>query len=252
VFRVATYNILATAYIRARFYAQCDPAHLRARWRVPALVRHCGTLDADLLGLQEVERDVCAALDDALSQQGYAGSYAPKGGGKPDGCATFYRRAVFTLQRAECLAYADGSDHIAQLTLLDYAGRAIGLANTHLKWAPPGETQDLDQIRELLGALSLPAWASADWIICGDFNAKPDSPVLAALQAAGYRPSHSGDTQGYTANPNGAAKTIDYLCHGAGLRSSALPLPRIDDLTPLPSAQHPSDHLAVIADFRPA
>ena len=252
MFRVATYNVLATAYIRARFYAHCDPAHLAAGWRVPALARHCAALDADLIGLQEVEREVYAALDDALSPFGYAGSYAPKGGSKPDGCATFWRRALFTLRRSECVAYADGSDHVALLTLFEQAGRAIGLANTHLKWAPPGETHDLDQIRELLGALSSPDWAGADWIICGDFNAKPESPVLAALEAAGYRPSHAGEGQGYTANPNGAAKTIDYLCHRAGLRSSALPLLRIDDRTPLPSAEQPSDHLAVIADFMPA
>ena len=252
MFRVATYNVLATAYIRARFYAHCDPAHLAPGWRVPALVQHCAALDADLIGLQEVERDVCAALEAALSPRGYAGSYAPKGGGKPDGCATFWRRAVFSLRRSECLAYADGSDHIAQLILLEHAGRPIGLANTHLKWAPPGETNDLEQIRELLGALSSPRWAGADWIICGDFNAKPDSPVLAALEAAGYRPSHAGERQGFTANPNCAAKTIDYLCHRAGLRSSPVPLPRIDDRTPLPSVEQPSDHLAVIADFAPA
>jgi endonuclease/exonuclease/phosphatase family metal-dependent hydrolase len=136
--------------------------------------------------------------------------------------------------------------------LLEHAGRTIGLANTHLKWAPPGETHDLDQIRELLGALSSPDRAGADWIICGDFNAKPDSAVLAALETAGYRASHSSEAQGYTCNPNGVAKTIDYLCHPAALRSSPLPLSRIDDLTPLPSAEQPSDHLAVVADFAPA
>ena len=135
------------------------------------------------------------------------------------------------------------------MTLLDHAGRAIGLANTHLKWAPPGLAHDLEQIRELIDTLSSPDWTGADWIICGDFNAKPDSPVLTALKAAGYRPSHNGEVQGHTCNPNGVAKTIDYLCHTAALNSSPLPLPPIDDLTPLPSAEQPSDHLAVLADF---
>ncbi len=248
MFRVASYNVLATAYIRPRFYPHCDPAHLAPGWRVQALTRHIGAFEADLIGLQEVERDVYAALEAALAPQGYAGRYAAKGSGKPDGCATFWRSAVFALRRSERLAYADGSDHIAQLTSLEHAGRVIGLANTHLKWAPPGETHDLDQIRELLGALALPRWAGTDWIICGDFNAKPESLVLAALDAAGYRPSHLGEGQGFTANPNGAAKTIDYLCHRASLRSLACPLPQIDDRTPLPSSEQPSDHLAVVAD----
>ena len=202
--------------------------------------------------IQEVEREIYAALEATLLPLGYAGRYAPKGGRKPDGCATFWRRAVFTLRRSERLAYADDSDHIAQLTSFEHADRIIGLANTHLKWTPPGATHDLDQMQELLGLLASPRWAGANWIICGDFNAKPDSPVLSALADAGYRPSHLGAAQGFTANPNGAAKTIDYLCHRAGLRSSPHPLPPIGDRTPLPAATQPSDHLAVAADFTPA
>jgi len=252
MFRVATYNVLATGYIRPRFYSRCDPAHLAAGWRVPALVRHCVALDADLIGLQEVDREIYGALDEALPPLGYAGDYAPKGGGKPDGCASFYRRAMFAPRRVERLEYADGTGHIALLTLLEHAGRGFGLANTHLKWAPPGLTHDLDQIGELIGALASTDRAGADWIICGDFNAKPDSAVLAALAAAGYRPSHCGTARGFTCNPNGAAKTIDFLCHTTALQSAPVPLPVIEDLTPLPSGEQPSDHLAVIADFGPA
>lgn len=252
MFRVATYNVLATGYIRPRLYPHCDPAHLDGRWRLSALVRHCMALDADLLGLQEVDRETCAALDEALAPLGYVGSYAAKGGNRPDGCASFHRRAVLSLGQAERLEYADGSDHVALLTLFEHEGRSLGLANTHLKWAPPGTTHDLDQIRELLDALSSPARAGAEWIICGDLNAKPDSPVLAALAAVGYGTSHSGAVQRPTCNPNGAAKTVDYLCHRPGLRSVPLPLPAIDDRTPLPSATQPSDHLAVIAEFERA
>src|SRR5262249_45986520 len=54
-FRAATYNVLATAYIKPEWYAGVPPELLKPSWRVPALVRQVESLDADLLCLQEVE-----------------------------------------------------------------------------------------------------------------------------------------------------------------------------------------------------
>jgi mRNA deadenylase 3'-5' endonuclease subunit Ccr4 len=244
VFRVATYNTLATAYIRPRFYQHCEAHVLDPAWRVPALARHVAALDVDLIGLQEVDAAIYTALTAALVPLGYAGHYLRKPGRKPDGCATFHRTAVFTLREVEQLRYADGSGHVALLVTLEHAGGVVGLANTHLKWAPPGEAHDLVEARELLAALA--ARPAVVWIACGDFNAKPDSAVIGAFAAAGYRTTHAS---GFTCNPNAAAKTIDYLCHTAALRSAPRPLPPIVDLTPLPSREQPSDHLAVVADF---
>jgi mRNA deadenylase 3'-5' endonuclease subunit Ccr4 len=247
MFRAASYNVLATAYIRPRLYPRCEPAVLDPAWRVPAVARHVAVLDADLIGLQEVDAPIYAALEATLAPLGYAGHYARKVGRKPDGCATFYRQATFGPHKVEPFAYADGSGHVALLVSLEHSGGIIGLANTHLKWAPPGEVYDLMQAQELLAALA--ARRDVAWIVCGDFNAKPDSAVIAACAAAGYRASHVAIQPGFTCNPNGAAKTIDYLCHTATLRSSPRPLPPIGDLTPLPSREQPSDHLAVVADF---
>lgn len=249
MFRVASYNVLATAYIKPRFYSHCDPAHLRPDWRIPALVEHVAALDADLIGLQEVDAAIYAALEAGLSPRGYAGHRAFKTERKPDGCATFHRRAVFDAGQVERVAYGDGSGHLALLMTLRHAGGTLGLANTHLKWAPPGTTHDLDQMRELLAALAMPERRAATWIVCGDFNARPDSPVLGALADAGYRASHADVIDAFTCNPNGAAKTIDYLCHTTVLRAAPRPSPPIDDRTPLPSIAQPSDHLAVVADF---
>jgi mRNA deadenylase 3'-5' endonuclease subunit Ccr4 len=244
VFRVATYNALATAYIRPRFYQHCEPEVLDPAWRVPALARHVAALDVDLIGLQEVDAAIYAALTATLAPLGYAGHYARKAGRKPDGCATFHRRTVFTLREVEQLRYADGSGHVALLVTLEHPGGVLGLANTHLKWAAPGETHDLVEAQELLTVLD--ARSAVTWIVGGDFNAKPDSAVIAAFAAGGYRTTHAG---GFTCNPNAAAKTIDYLCHPAALRAQPHALPPIDDRTPLPSREQPSDHLAVVASF---
>src|SRR4051794_3573434 len=105
-FTVATYNVLATAYLDRGTY-QSPPELLRPERRVPALARHVESLGADLLCLQEVEADVFAALASRLSPAGYPGHYEPKGRGKPDGCATFFRQSAFSPRHSHRLEYAD-------------------------------------------------------------------------------------------------------------------------------------------------
>src|SRR5438309_1647218 len=95
-FTLATWNILATAYIRREFYPRTPPEILNPVWRVPELVRHAAALDVDILCLQEVETTVFTALQSALQQKGYRGTHALKGANRPDGCATFFRRFILT------------------------------------------------------------------------------------------------------------------------------------------------------------
>jgi mRNA deadenylase 3'-5' endonuclease subunit Ccr4 len=53
--KVATYNVLATAYIEPTRYPLTPPEWLDATTRLPALTAHLIRLDADILCLQEVE-----------------------------------------------------------------------------------------------------------------------------------------------------------------------------------------------------
>src|SRR5438874_2591158 len=119
-FTLATWNILATSYIRPEFYPNTPRHILDTAWRRPALVRHAVALGVDILCLQEVERDVFAALQTGLAGSGYAGTHALKGRNRPDGCASFFRNDCFTLVSSQRMAFADGdgraaSGHIAQL-----------------------------------------------------------------------------------------------------------------------------------------
>src|SRR5689334_15445529 len=107
-FKAVTYNVLATAYIRPAWYAGVAPALLRPERRVPAVVRHIDSLGADLLCLQEVEKETLAALEGRLGPLGYTGHYEKKGGGKPDGCAVLFREGVFALRERQRLDYRDG------------------------------------------------------------------------------------------------------------------------------------------------
>jgi mRNA deadenylase 3'-5' endonuclease subunit Ccr4 len=256
-FTVASYNVLATAYIRRRYYPRTPAALLDPGQRIPALAERIEGLGADLLCLQEVDEATFAALAPRLAALGYEGHRAEKGGNRPDGCASFLKTSRFVLRDVRRLAYADAdagaapSGHVALLVVAEHEGRRLGLANTHLKWdAPetaPARQWGLRQVRELSAALAAQAPPCEASILCGDLNATPDSAVLAALREAGFADPH--DAAAFTCNSNGVAKKIDYVLHTRGLIASPMPLPPIDDLTPLPSTTQPSDHLALLARF---
>jgi mRNA deadenylase 3'-5' endonuclease subunit Ccr4 len=259
-FRAVTYNVLADAYINPRWYVGVAPELLRPEWRLPALVRHVEALDADLLCLQEVEADTFAALDDRLGPLGYEGRHEMKGGHRPDGCAVFFRRGLFTLRDVQRLEYHDGergveghSGHIALLLGLEHEGRLLGVADTHLRWDRPGTPRTaqigLRQIMELLEACGSFTPACQGWLVCGDFNATPDGEVVAALRQAGFEFAHPNRRYVRSCVANGKARLIDYLFHTEALRSNPVDPPLIEDRTRLPSDEQPSDHLPLVAEI---
>jgi CCR4-NOT transcription complex subunit 6 len=256
-FTFTTWNILANAYIRTEYYPNTPPEILNNDYRRPAIVKRACQLDADILCLQEVERDAFTALETALVPLGYAGHLAMKGAPKPDGCATFYRSALFRLLDAQRILYADGGDapnsgHVAQLLTLDFAGRRLDLINTHLKWDPPATPRDLQwgyrQASQALSALPLPTPAGVQ-ILCGDFNVTADSAVVRLLISAGFAATHPPAPGSYSCNSSREPKLIDYIFFRGPLQAEAVALPRINGATPLPSATEPSDHLPLLAHF---
>lgn len=258
-FSVASYNILANAYIRPVHYRRTPAMVLNPGWRISALVRHISSLATDILCFQEVETHTFAALRRHLGSLGYAAHYARKLGGRPDGCATFYRQDVFEALDVRVIAYADGggtaadSGDVALVVWLRNAGRIVGIANTHLAWeppeTPPGAQRGIQEIRQLLTECESMADSCQGWILCGDLNVTPDSEVVAVLEGAGFHYAHHGLAEIYTCNVNAQAKMIDYLFHSSTLRSEPHAVLRISDQTPLPSTEQPSDHLPIVARF---
>jgi mRNA deadenylase 3'-5' endonuclease subunit Ccr4 len=102
-------------------------------------MRHIVALGTDVVCLQEVEDENCAVVQQALQPLGYTGHFAKKGGGKPDGCATFVRQSTLTWGTVHHLMYSDGagierdSGHLALVVVCAYKGRLLGLVNTHLQ-----------------------------------------------------------------------------------------------------------------------
>ncbi|MBY0524152.1 MAG: endonuclease/exonuclease/phosphatase family protein [Gemmataceae bacterium] len=258
-FTVASYNILADGYINAAWYPGIDPQFLDPAHRHPALLARIAQLAADVVCLQEIESDVYWLLAEHLASRGYEGKYAGKGAGKADGCATFARVAAVPFRTVRILHYADGSGtqphsgNVALVTAVEQAGRQVAIANTHLKWDPPGtppaKQLGLRQMRELLDARAGLAPGCASWIICGDLNVTAQSSVVQALQTADLADAYGGRPELASCVANGKAKRIDYLFHTADLRARPMDVPAIHDQTLLPSRKEPSDHLPITAEF---
>jgi endonuclease/exonuclease/phosphatase family metal-dependent hydrolase len=259
-FTAATYNVLATAYINPQWYAGVPPELLDPGRRIPALVRHVESLDADLLCLQEVEADTFAALRQRLGPLGYEGRCEMKGGNRPDGCAVFFRRGLFTLRAVQRLDYHNGergpqgdSGHVALLLCLEHEGRLLGVADTHLRWDRPGTPRTgqvgLRQIVELMETCASFSPACRGWLVCGDFNSTPDGEVVDALRQGGFEFAHAGRTHVRSCVANRRARLIDYLFHTGQLRSQPFDPPPIEDRTKLPSEEQPSDHVALMAEI---
>jgi protein angel len=258
-FTAASYNVLANAYVQHSLYRRTPKMVLDPSWRLPAVTHQVADIGTDAICLQEVEMDTFAALRNRLNSLGYEAEYALKRGGKPDGCAIFYRRDLFDLAGTRIIEYADGregqpnSGHIGLLVLLRAGSHAIGIANTHLIWDPPGTPSGARlgyrQALQLLNECENLATACDGWLLCGDLNATPDSDIIRLFEKAGLRYSHAGVSETITCKVNAEAKMIDYLFYSQSLEAEPQDMVRISAEAVLPSAEHPSDHLPVISRF---
>jgi mRNA deadenylase 3'-5' endonuclease subunit Ccr4 len=258
---IASYNVLADSYVKPEWYPNVDPEILRWDRRKFALAERIARLDADIICLQEVEADAYALIERSLAAKGYNGLYAKKGNGKPDGCAIFFRQEGLRFAGRYTIYYRDGrrevpdSGHLALIVSFEREWGVINVVTTHLRWGqdykPPEAHIGYWQIRELMDERFKADQTAHAWIVCGDLNAQADSPVVKELLGNGFVDAYAGREQA-TCNPNGKAKRIDYIFHTSGLRAEPAKIMEIDDLTPLPSADEPSDHLAVMATFRKA
>ena len=258
-FTVATYNVLASAYIQRAHYTRTPSMVLNPAWRVPALVQYVSTLKADILCLQEVEAETFVTLRTCLGNMGYGAQYARKYARRPEGGAIFYRGNAFELLNSRVIAYADGAGiapdtgHIALCALFRSAGGILGVINTHLTWDPPstprnaqvGQRQTQQLLTEYVNSVS----DARGWIMAGDFNVTPDSEIIAMIERAGLAYAHSGLTGVFTCNVNSEARMIDYLFYSSPLAAEPMMPDRIDDRTVLPSAEQPSDHVAIMSRF---
>ena len=258
-FSVTTYNVLASAYAHRGWYPRTPAVVLTPEWRIPALAHKIPALNADLLCLQEVEPAVVGRLKAELGQSGYDVHYARNGEGRPDGLAILFRAVRFTSVSATRLVFTDGagvapdSGYIALIALFRVENRLLGVINTHLQWDPPDSPPEgrrgFRQARQLLREYKNLENAAAGWILAGDLNDTPGSELTAMMRRTGLDYAHRQLGATATCNVNGEARLIDYLYHSNALRSDPQAPLAINRDTILPSAEEPSDHVALTASF---
>lgn len=255
---VASYNVLADAYVRPERYPGVPLVALDFMTREPLLLRRIAHLGADVICLQEVEHALFASLEGHLRTRGYLGHYARKANNKPDGCATFVRESL-KVESSQILHFADGSarpkcpptGNVALLLLVHWEGTMLGVINTHLKWDAPDVPEKarlgVRQITQLLKEKDGLLPGAQAWVMCGDFNAGSDSPVVGVLRRASLVDAFHERPEANTCVVDRVAKRIDYIFHSTNLQSKPGELPSLGGQTLLPSPDEPSDHVPIQA-----
>lgn len=230
--RCATFNVLADAYTGYGDYSHVDPQLLLPGARVEGIVRLVEGLDADVVGLQEADEPLVRAMGATGIWQTF---WSPKGRNKPDGCLTLVKHGI-EVSNFDTHLYGDGSGHVVQA--VDISGATF--ANTHIKWAPIDDPEHagVAQTEELIDYLAGKERA----VIFADCNDRPNGPVRQLVEAAGFVNEHNDDP---TAIVNQELVALDLL---AVRGMSATRIPKHFDLTRIPNAECPSDHIPIVAD----
>lgn len=201
-FTLLSYNLLSQDLLRdnAYLYQHCPAALLAWRYRLPNLLRELGSLDADIVCLQEVQEDhYQEQIRPALEARGYQCEYKRRTGRKPDGCAVAFKKGRFSLLSSHPVEYLRPGvplldrDNVALILLLQPLGQsqpsaALCVANTHLLYNPRRGDIKLTQLALLLAEMGrvsrLPDGASCPAVLCGDLNSVPWSPLYCFLRKA--------------------------------------------------------------------
>jgi CCR4-NOT transcription complex subunit 6 len=255
-FRISSYNVLADAYADPKRYPSTAPRLLAWASRSKRVVERVASLSPDFACLQEVDAAAWPELEAAFALRGYRAVFAGKGRQRPDGCALVYRSGGAPLAGWEALHFHDASGseapsgHLALIGRFEMPFGPLLVIGTHLRWQQAGANDAAHvgyrQARELLDHCADRSPATSQVLVCGDFNATADSPVVRAFVDAGFIDAYAAAPQA-TCNPHRRAARIDYLFASEGLRISPEALPAIDDRTVLPSDVEPSDHLPITA-----
>lgn len=201
-FTVATYNIRHGRGMDGQVDLTRTAAAIRA-------------LEADLIGLQEVDRNVerSGAVDqprilgDALSLQYVFGAFFPYQGGEY-GMAILSR---FPILRSEALRLPEGNEpRVALLAELELpSGRRVLAVNVHFDWVESDtfRFRQAEALAALLDTVSLPV------ILLGDFNDQPGSRTL-DLWRARFATLPKPDEDHFTFSSTAPDKEIDHILLG--------------------------------------
>ncbi|CAF3534357.1 unnamed protein product [Rotaria sordida] len=281
---VLQWNILAQAlsYSEGNFVRVKDEfvAYETRKWRIlEQILIH----QPDLCSLEEVDIYDCF-LKEQLNKYGYNCYFTPKPNSKclsfeddlnnykgPDGILLCYKNNIFReINRSSSDLPNDGRvgrqvfsiielEHIPSSSLLVFIG-------THFKAKKQFALSRTNQANALVDFLNKTYTTKTNIILAGDFNGETDEPFYEILLKAGfhsaYRVLMNNHEPSYTTwkfksreeiREKEESQTIDYIFYRSeSLTPMAyLELPTKTDIGPdgLPSANYPSDHVALQSIF---
>ena len=210
--RFASYNVLAQSLLagNAQNYGTCAADALRAELRLPRVLAAAVALDADVVGMQEVE-DFEDVFVPTLAAHGYRGAYKQRTGAeKTDGCALFWRHEALELEHLEAIEmrlarrrrHARGRGAATpqgQRRAVGRLPRAAQRAPRHRR-LPPRAVEPVARPREAPAdpevharAAPLAATAGAAVVLLGDFNCTPRSELYGFLVDGALAAELSGE-----------------------------------------------------------
>ncbi len=229
----------------------------RYRERKPLLGAGFASLDADIVGLQEVvfseprQDDFLAAQ---LPSRRYL-SFDARAAKYPN-----FGNAILCstgeVQAHEELRLSEG--RVVHRILMALPGqRTIWFANTHLHHPPAATTTREAQAKAICAWLADAPAADAT-IVVGDFNASPSEPAYAVMSGSGFRSAHHeacgfepdvtwpSGIQAETMDTDGDPNCLDYIWVRGAVRSLRSWV-ACNQPDPADGTLYPSDHFAVVA-----
>jgi len=233
--RCVSWNVLADAYISYGTYGKhVSPDLLKPGVRVPYIINTIRDLHADIIGLQEVDRNLMNALKRTREWQEF---WSPKEQEKPDGCLTLVRKGI-NVTGFDTYAYGTSGGHVFQIVFIG----GVAFVNTHIQYDKPRSPNHIGvvQTEKLLRTVK----DMKRVVIFADCNDRPGrkAPVRALFGQAGFTNTFGN---GDTALIDGTPAAIDLLAV-RGLEAKSVKT--TFSVRNIPSGDCASDHIPVEAD----
>jgi len=197
-----------------------------------------------------------------------------------DGCCIAWRKGMFEVMATQCVEYVDKYDPVRKRTFKDriaviallrtpIGGQTVCFVSTHLQRNPEDPTQDMLRARQVgqvlreIGDLTQQHNVhNAPVILTGDLNCtsfgrlRGIANTVSLLNRDVFMHPFTFDCAdvptGVTSVTTARCMRIDAIMYQSQRLElvDVLELPELLPEQPIPSAQHPSDHVPIVAQFR--
>lgn len=280
--RVMQFNVLADGMGQGQFKGRVSEDVLAHTYRLALSIQEVRRVSPDVLCMQEVNH--YGAWEEELGRLGYDGTFVPKyddsypeehqsppdyyQGTPTDGCAIFVRRDRWRVSSHRRQRFAELTEDrsssqvllLAALESCEAPQRTLIVSCSHLKSGPSAASSALRKSQCKAWSAAVREFCSvageSPVILSGDMNEimleAPDGGVAELCKELGLRSAYAigqGSDPAFTCIDGAWRGCLDYILISPGLQPSALlQIPELPEGA-LPSAQYPSDHLALAADL---